>query len=790
MSKQRPYKSFDTGLYLAVCAMFIPLFWFITTSVITYRNPVALTTDREGNVYVAETLQNQIRKFSPEGDFKASFGGEGSQLKHFASGPYGITVDRRGNVYGTSSSDKSVKKYDRQGNYVRRWLAVNDIRGLAADNAGNLYFTLQDMATVFQYDEAGNPAKEIDVTKDLPLIPPKTNLYIFVDAQNTLYVAARNVNGILKYSQEQYTGLITTTAPLNAKFVVDQNGYFYVIGEEATVQKWDWNGNLIKTWGGYGTQPEKYEFKYGNGRIIDLAIDNNNRIFTLHSNHDQIHVKQFDSDGRFINKWSDGYAFGSASLAQAFMFVSFIMTLWIVTKIKNFLLPVQQPKLAPLPSFVIAGQLDPQLLQDNFTATGIRTDEDVLTRLKKSNIQKREEAAQNTKIYIGQALNTINPNNHSTVKIKASGTNSINRGVVPLWIVFAVIFPVTMFVTTTVKHLSFPVWVYAGAISFSFLLGITALSFAVRIYGRIKKHRPYLTTNEFMELFVFNLCLVVGYTLICVVIEYSFKLVRPNNIFSEIVIADTLVGACVISLGIYNVWTTWVLKKQNAGRYEEAVQRIRFLRAKLGISSLYVYEANAYRLSGRYDAAEKVLYTALMQPRFHNDESASKLLEALARLRLEQERFAESLYFAEKAHELNPKATAHILLAAEVYLRARVKLDRVWQLLAIVQSKDSLTKEDKSQDNYTEALAQALSGEYKWAQELLKRALAKADKSYKPGIAAIYFRAGQIADMQGDNEGAIEYYRRAQFADPFGTTGTKAARILRFSPTPQPATLP
>jgi DNA-binding beta-propeller fold protein YncE len=191
MSKQRPYKPLDMGLYLAVCVVFIPLFWFITSSVITYRYPVALTTDREGNIYVAEIFQNEIRKFSPEGNFKVAFGGEGSQLKHFASGPYGVAVDGRGNVYGISTSDKSVKKFERQGNYVRRWLAVNAIRGLAADSAGNFYLALQDMAIVFQYDEAGNLAKEIDVTKDLPSISPKANLNIFVDAQNTLYVTER-----------------------------------------------------------------------------------------------------------------------------------------------------------------------------------------------------------------------------------------------------------------------------------------------------------------------------------------------------------------------------------------------------------------------------------------------------------------------------------------------------------------------------------------------------------------------------------------------------------------------
>jgi hypothetical protein len=563
-----------------------------------------------------------------------------------------------------------------------------------------------------------------------------------------------------------------------------------MLGEEATIQKWDWNGNLIKTWGGYGTEPGKYEFKYGEGRIIDLAIDNNNQIFTLHSNHDQIHVKQFDSDGRFINKWSDGYPFGSGSLAQAFMFVSFILVLWIVTKVKNFLVPTHPPKLAPLPGYVTAGQMDVQLLRDNFTASGIRTEENTLTRLKKSNMQKREEAAQKTKDYIGQVLNTINPDNRNTVKIKNSGSNLINSEGFPLWIVFAVIFPVTMFITTIVKQLSFPIWMYAGAISLGILLVVTGVALAFRTYGRFKKRRPYLTGNEFMELVVSNLCIVVGYTIICVIIEYSFKFIRPNNIFSEIIIADVLVGGCTVAVAVYNVWTTWVLKKYHAGKYEEAVQRIRFLRGKLAFHSLYVYEANAYRLSGRYDDAEKVLYAALMQPQFYADESASKLLEVLARLRLAQERFAESLYFAEKAHELNPKSVSHILLAAEVYLAARVKLDRVWQLLAIVQAKDTLTKDEKSQDNYTEALAQALGGEQNWAQELLKRALAKADKSYKPGIAAIYFRAGQVADMQGDSAAALEYYRRAQFADPFGTTGTRASRILRFSPAPQTVNVP
>ena len=59
--------------------------------------PLGVALDNAGNVYVADTGNNRIQKFTFEGDFLAAWAS-------FVPGnggfwPYGLTVDGRGNLY-------------------------------------------------------------------------------------------------------------------------------------------------------------------------------------------------------------------------------------------------------------------------------------------------------------------------------------------------------------------------------------------------------------------------------------------------------------------------------------------------------------------------------------------------------------------------------------------------------------------------------------------------------------------------------------------------------------------
>jgi DNA-binding beta-propeller fold protein YncE len=77
-------------------------------------------------VYVVDSLNLRVQKFSPDGEFLLQFGGrspkagEGDGLftEQYGIGPCGIAVDRNGMVYVTDTWGGRIQKFDSTGRYV------------------------------------------------------------------------------------------------------------------------------------------------------------------------------------------------------------------------------------------------------------------------------------------------------------------------------------------------------------------------------------------------------------------------------------------------------------------------------------------------------------------------------------------------------------------------------------------------------------------------------------------------------------------------------------------------
>ena len=70
--------------------------------------------DVAGNVYVAETSNSRIQKFSSDGTFLMKWGIYGSddgQLKY----PSGVAVDATGNVYVADTGNRRIQKFSSDG---------------------------------------------------------------------------------------------------------------------------------------------------------------------------------------------------------------------------------------------------------------------------------------------------------------------------------------------------------------------------------------------------------------------------------------------------------------------------------------------------------------------------------------------------------------------------------------------------------------------------------------------------------------------------------------------------
>jgi hypothetical protein len=107
------------------------------------RLPAAV--DRDGNVYVVDSADPAIVKFSPSGAVIAAWGRSGSGPGEFR-GPEGIAVDSHGNIYIADTGNNRIQKLSPNGDP----LGVTGTRGakpgqfnaptdIAVDQTGNVY---------------------------------------------------------------------------------------------------------------------------------------------------------------------------------------------------------------------------------------------------------------------------------------------------------------------------------------------------------------------------------------------------------------------------------------------------------------------------------------------------------------------------------------------------------------------------------------------------------------------------------------------------------------------------
>jgi uncharacterized protein (TIGR03437 family) len=208
------------------------------------HNPQDVFVDSSGNIFIADTANAAIRKVTTDnnintfaGNATVGFSGDGGPaLKAGLIAPFAVTVDGSGNVYFAEAEDGRIRKVDTSGN-------INTVAG-----SGTLGF-------------GGDGSSATKATLNLPTgvaIDSSSNLYI-ADTQNARIrkVASGTIssvagNGLLSYGGD---GGAATSAALAAPqaVAVDAAGNFYIADRANNAVRMVTAKGVISTIAGNGT---------------------------------------------------------------------------------------------------------------------------------------------------------------------------------------------------------------------------------------------------------------------------------------------------------------------------------------------------------------------------------------------------------------------------------------------------------------------------------------------------------------------------------------------------------
>jgi DNA-binding beta-propeller fold protein YncE len=176
----------------------------------------------DGSIFVADTWNHRIQKFSPDGKFMLQWGtfGQGETATAFW-GPRDIAIDDKGWVYITDTGNKRVVVFDENGGFITEFGGAGLLAGqfdepvgVAIDANGLVYVTdtWNQRVQVFEVDQQSNafyPINEWEIVgwygQSLDNKP-----YIQVNKDGHVYISDPEGYRILEFTTEgefiQYWG--------------------------------------------------------------------------------------------------------------------------------------------------------------------------------------------------------------------------------------------------------------------------------------------------------------------------------------------------------------------------------------------------------------------------------------------------------------------------------------------------------------------------------------------------------------------------------------------------------
>ena len=235
------------GVVTQMCptCLFVAKWGTAGTAAGQFDQPYGVAVDVDGTVYVADSGNDRIQKFTNTGTFLGSWGTTGTGDGEFDL-PHGVGVDGSGNVYVADSGNDRIQKFATDGTFITKW-------GTRGGGAGELAAP-QGVATsggaVYVADGGNHRIQKFASDGTFLLqwssFTMRRPLAVAVDGAGDVWVADENANVLLKFTSTG-GGLASHFVLAPEGVAVDPTGNVYASGEFQRIIEFTMGGARYRT---------------------------------------------------------------------------------------------------------------------------------------------------------------------------------------------------------------------------------------------------------------------------------------------------------------------------------------------------------------------------------------------------------------------------------------------------------------------------------------------------------------------------------------------------------------